>query len=192
MMNKLAVLLLALSFVAVACAGDNDTEDSATFIVEGTEAVMEGVIGSDTPDAVRDLLADYPDVRTIVMTNVPGSADDDANLEAARLLREAGLRTHLESDGEVASGGVDFFLAGAERTFDAGAKFGVHSWATGDGTEGTDLAEDDPEHNKYLDFYDEMGVDPDFYWFTLQAAPAADIYFMTAAELDDFGFSTAG
>jgi len=35
-----------------------------------------------------------------------------------------------------------------------------------------------------------MNVDPGFYWFTLDAAPAADIHYMTDDELDRYGFAT--
>lgn len=161
------------------------------FDIDGDTAFMVDEIGSDTPDAVRTLLSDYSDVTTISLVNVGGSSDDQANLEASRLVREAGLATHVPADGEIASGGVDFFLAGATRSFDDGARFGVHSWA-GDDIEGADLPEDDPEHDLYLDYYAEMGVDADFYWFTLEAAPAADIHWMTSDELDTYDFAIAG
>jgi len=89
-------------------------EDLTTFEVDGTEAVMSGVINGSTPDMLRDLIADHPEVTTIVMVLVPGSIDDTANLEASLLVRDAGLNTH--ATGLLASGGVDFFLAGNERT----------------------------------------------------------------------------
>ena len=152
--------------------------------------MMTGVISTSTPDAVRTLLDDHPDVATIVMIDVPGSADDNANLEASRLIRDAGIATHATGDSFLASGGVDFYLAGATRTFDPGAQFGVHSWATGDGIEGSELPRDDQQHELYLDYYDEMGINADFYWFTLDAAPAEDIYWMTEAELERYGFAT--
>ena len=48
------------------------------------------------------------------------------------MVRNRGIATHLPADGEIASGGVDFFLAGVKRTAEAGAKIGVHSWADDD------------------------------------------------------------
>lgn len=186
-------LLTILGLLAMACSSttNDGVEQSAEFTVEGVTATMTGVIDSSTPAAVRSLLADNPEVVTIIMQDVPGSADDEANLEASRLIRAAGLGTHLNADGQVASGGVDFYLAGSDRTFDEGASFGVHSWADGNGTEGKDIPEDDPQHRLYLDYYDEIGISEDFYWFTLEAAPAADIHFMTAAELQTYGFATS-
>ena len=62
------------------------------------------------------------------MQNVQGSVDDEANIAAARLVRERGLNTLIPGSGMIASGGTDFFLAGVKRTVQPGAKIGVHSW----------------------------------------------------------------
>ncbi len=167
-----------------------DESQLAAFEVEGTEATMTGVINSSSPDEVRALIDDHPEVTTIVMVDVPGSIDDEANLKASLLVREAGLNTHLNADGAVASGGVDFYLAGVERTFEPGASFGVHSWSDASGNEGKDIPEDDPQHRLYLDYYDRLGIAQDFYWFTLDAAPAGDIYVMTPEDLETYGFAT--
>ena len=101
-----------------------------------------------------------------------------------------GFNTHVPADGEIASGGVDFFLSGVERTVDTGALLGVHSWAAGDGTTGADVPRDDPQHQLYLDYYAEMGIPAEFYWFTLEAAPAEDIHPMTEAEIEKYGLLT--
>lgn len=176
-----------------ACDADDGGEDTpASFEVFDTTAFMTGVIGASTPCRVDELLRDNPDVDVIVLEDVPGSQDDEANLVAARMVRAAGLDTAVFADAPgVASGGTDFFAAGVERLAEPGATFGVHSWATGDGIQGGDLPRDDPEHRRYLDFYDEMGIPQDFYWFTLDAAPADDIYNMTDAELEQYGIVTA-
>ncbi len=183
--KRLASLII-VGLILVACGGGGE---GAEFVVDGDIATMTGDIGPSTPDDVRALLEDHPNVSTIVLADVPGSIDDEANLEASRLVRSAGLATHVPSDGVIASGGVDFFLSGVVRTWDAGAMFGVHSWTDGE-TEGADLPDDDEGHDLFLDYYDEMNIDPDFYWFTLDAAPAADIHYMTDDELDRYGFAT--
>ena len=110
------------------------------------------------------------------------SDDDEANLQAARLVNKAGLGTCVPENGEIYSGAVDFYLAGVVRRLADSAVVGVHSWATGDNIEGAALPMDDPQHQPYLDFYAEVGVPADFYWFTLQAAPAAGMYNMTAED----------
>lgn len=89
----------------------------------------------------------------------------------------------------VASGGVDFFLAGTQRRIAKGALVGVHAWSDGFNS-ATDLADDDPAHQSYLDFYKTVGIDPQFYWYTLDAAPADDMHWMTDDELRRFSIAT--
>ncbi|MFT7665566.1 MAG: Ca2+-binding EF-hand superfamily protein [Planctomycetota bacterium] len=156
--------------------------EGAQFAVEGNVAVMTGVIGASTPGRVLELLLMHPNVDTIVMENVPGSMDDESNLRAAMMVYRAGLATHVPSGGEVASGGTDFFLAGKVRTAAPDALFGVHSWSGIEG-DGADVPRDDPEHQKYLDFYRSVSIPAQFYWYTLEAAPADDIHWMTSSEL---------
>ena len=167
----------------------NPDEDPAGFTVVGATATMSGVIDSDFDRVVRELLATHVALDRIVMTNVPGSSDDDANLRASLLIHEAGVTTELLSDSEIASGGVDFFLAGTVRIVAAGARIGVHSWAGGE-TAGSDLPREDQEHRKYLDYYAAIGIDSDFYWFTLDAAKPEDIHWMTSAEIERYTVAT--
>lgn len=161
----------------------------AVFAVEGRAALMHGVIGPSTPGRVLELILEFPEVDTIVMEEVPGSMDDDSNLRAARLVRRRGFTTIVPSGGMIASGGTDFFLAGVRRIVEPGGMIGVHSW-DGFNEEGRDLPEDHPEHAKYLDYYREMGVPSDFYRFTLEAAPADDIHWMTAREISRFAVAS--
>jgi len=161
----------------------------ARFEVQGELALMNGVIGASTPGRVLELLLEHPRVHTLVLEEVPGSMDDEANLRAARYVRAHGLRTLVRADSEVSSGGVDFFLAGAVREVELGALLGVHSWG-GPGGEGDQVPEDDPEHQLYLDFYEEMGTPAAFYWYTLRAASAHDIHWMTEEEIELYGVRT--
>ena len=168
-----------------------EVESAAVFEVAADVAIMTGTIDGTTPDRVASLIAEHPDVRSIVMRDVPGSVNDEANLEAAREVRDAGLSTHLLADSVIASGGTDFFLAGVVRTIEPGARIGVHSWGGGE-WEALDLPRDHEAHRPYLDYYGDMGIPADFYWFTLEAAPADGIHWMTAEELETFGFEAAG
>ncbi|ANM32401.1 hypothetical protein ABI59_20840 [Acidobacteria bacterium Mor1] len=158
----------------------------ATFEVDGTLAEMTGVIGASTPGRVLELALEHPAVETIVMRTVPGSMDDESMLRAAAMVRRLGYDTHIPGDGEVASGGTDFFLAGVRRTVGTGARLGVHSWAGLD-EEGADLPRDHPEHAKYLAYYRSVGIPDRFYWFTLEAAPADGIHWMTSEEIAEYG-----
>ena len=65
----------------------------------------------------------------------------------------------------------------------------VHSWAEF-GAEGTDYPRDSEEHVMYLDYCDEMGIPQSFYWYTLEAASAEDIHYMTSDELVEFRMLT--
>lgn len=159
----------------------------AEFTIRGSIAEMTGVIGPSTPGRVLELILEQPQVKKIHLLDVPGSMDDVSNLRAAKLVRRHGLGTHVPTNGKVASGGTDFFLAGLERSAASGARFGVHSWGSF-GEEGADVPRDDPEHDKYLEYYEQMGIPSEFYWFTLDAAPADDIHWMSAEELDEYSF----
>lgn len=161
----------------------------AEFQVTGNQANMAGVINADTPAKVLRLIFEHPKVRTIVMRNVPGSIDDEANLRAARYIRKFGFATSIRSNGSIASGGTDFFLAGEKRMAEPGAKLGIHSWG-GPGYQGKDVPRDDPQHQLYLKFYEEMDIPAEFYWRTLEAAPANDIHWMTPEEIELYKMTT--
>ncbi len=163
----------------------------ASFEVRGHLAVVTGVLGASTPGRLLELALEHPEVDTLVLHDVPGSIDDESNLRAARFVRRLGYATHVPADGTVASGGTDFFLAGATRTAETGARFGVHSWG-GLGEEGSLVPADDPEHEKYLSFYRDMAIPEAFYWFTLHAASAEDIHWMTPVELERFRVLSTG
>ncbi len=84
---------------------------------------------------------------------------------------------------------VDLFLAGVKRTMEPGAKIGVHSWS--DGTkEAKDYPRDAPEHAKNRLYIERMLGNDEFYWFTIYAAPAEDIYFMKVSEIRDYELLT--
>jgi len=151
--------------------------------------VMNGVIDSDAPALMRAALDANPNIDTLVLQNVPGSIDDERNLEMAALVRARGLTTIVPANGMVASGGTDLFLAGVRRVAEPGACLGVHSWAAGGlfgYTAGRDVPRDDPQHQIYLEYYDQMGIDRAFYWFTLEQASVEEIYWMSPDEVNRF------
>ncbi len=171
---------------------NNAQEESANFTFKNNDksadtVFMNGVIGSDTLQVIQTLLGNYPQVKTIVMQNVPGSMDDEINLLAAMEIRKHGIATHIPADGMVASGGTDMFLAGINRTIDVGARLGVHSWSDGSGKVALDYPRDHQEHVKYIDYYNVMGITADFYWYTLEAASAQTIHWMTEQEIAQYG-----
>ena len=160
------------------------------FQLNGNTAIMTGDLTTKAPQQVAQLLEDNPNLEWIELLDCPGSVDDAAAYEAARMIRAAGINTRVPSDGEIASGAVDFFIAGVLREVDEGGKVGVHSWSDGD-LEGSEVPEGDAEHQMYLDFYSDMGIAADFYWFTLNAASSAELHYMTQDELQQYGLINA-
>lgn len=146
---------------------------------------MKGVIYGGTLDDIKEALDENPQVTTLRMVEVPGSVDDEVNLLASREIRKRNINTYIPEQGMVASGGTDMFLAGKERAAHATAKLGVHSWAGMD-KEALDYPKDHEEHKKYLKYYEEMNIPSEFYWYTLEAAPASNIHWMTPEEITKY------
>ncbi|ASK89246.1 hypothetical protein [Sphingorhabdus sp. SMR4y] len=148
------------------------------FRVVAADAVeMTGTVDSYTPALFRRMMGDFPAIRRIEMLDCDGSVDEEANLRLARMIRNAGISTHVPAGGSVRSGAVELFLAGVRRTAHRDAEFVVHSWMDEDGLEANDYPANDPVHAEYLDYYAEMGVPrgtaQEFYALT-NSVPFAD------------------
>lgn len=150
---------------------------------------MKGVIYSNTLKDIKKVLDANPQVTTLVMEDVAGSIDDNINLVASQEIRKRNINTYLPENGMVASGGTDMFLAGKKRQLHPTAKLGVHSWSDGE-KGGDEYLREHSEHVKYLDYYKEMQIPAEFYWYTLKAAPAEDIHWMTPEEIVEYKIVT--
>ncbi len=164
--------------------------ETTKFTVEGETLFMSGEINSKTDDQFEEIIAANPQIKTVVECVVPGSLDDDTMIPLSYRVRELGLNTHLTADSDIASGGVDFFLAGVERTMEDGAMIGVHSWSDGV-NEAKDYPRDAPEHEANRRYIEDMLGNDAFYWFTIYAAPAADIYYMNSGEITQYQLTTS-
>ena len=164
--------------------------DTLSMAVRDDLLFVMGVINDGSDAAMIELLNRSPDVRTVVLTLVPGSMNDEINVALGRKLRSAGMTMYLPARGMVASGGTDLLISGSRRIVEPGAKVGVHSWGAF-WRGGDKLPRDDPRHGLYLDYYREMNVPEEFYWFTLDAAPPEDIHWMTEAEIERYRISMA-
>lgn len=160
---------------------------TSTFEIVGTEAIVRGALGSHSFTQMEFLLENHPEVNTLVLADIRGSVNDEVNVETGRLVRNAGLSTHVPADGEIYSGGVDLFAAGVQRTVESGAILGVHAWCCGpNGESAHELGQDDPVHATQLAYFSEMLGDtagPSFYFFTLESAPFDGMHTMTDEEL---------
>lgn len=199
-LNRFFLVLIAASLLVSACNKNTSTEPIATtnpsvtgygiFSVDGNgDLVMNGVSVTNTPYHFDNIIRDNPNAKLLIMKDCPGSDDDEANLLASRKIRNAGLSIHVTATSELASGAVDMFFAGVKRTMEQGAKFGVHSWSDGK-NEATDFPKGDAQHQPYIDYFKEMGLTQqeaeDFYYFTIYAANADNIHWMTQAEIDKY------
>lgn len=158
-----------------------------------TVAIVNGVIGSNTPQHWDNYIAAFPATNMIIMQDCPGSEDDAANIEASRKIKDHGVAIHLTASSEIASGAVDMFLAGTVRTMEAGSKIGVHAWSNGS-EDATAFPVGHAEHQLYIDYYLEMGFSQEdaeaFYYFTIEAAPSESIHWMTTEEIDQYKLLT--
>lgn len=163
------------------------------FVIDENTVGLDNVIDSMSPNRFRALMAAWPNVDTIKIIECPGTVDDEANLVLARMIRAAGMRTVVPSNGSARSGGVELFLAGAEHRAEPGAELGVHSWIDEHGREAKDYPRNDPVHQEYIRYYIDMGFTPDkareFYAFTNAVAPHDGIHIMTRQELAHFNIA---
>jgi len=192
-----SILLLFLTIgIAISCDSDDNTNTTSTsirtkgiFTVQTGDNVIEmnGVIGNSSLNDFNTLYTAFPNIKTINIKNCDGSEDDDTNLLLSKRIYDLNINTHLLDNGLIASGGVDFFLAGIQRTRGSNTQIGVHSWSDGNGTQATDFAVGHANHLPYINYYVSVGFTQNqaetFYYFTINAATAQSIHWMTDAEI---------
>jgi hypothetical protein len=187
-------LLLATAFLAGCAASPamltGAVNDELNIEVDNNTAYLSGILNSDLVSQLSDFIKQNPNVTELVLVDIPGSVDQQATMEGARLIRRLGLNTHIAQTGYVLSGGVDLFLGGVERTIGAGAGVGVHAWTDGSRMKAANVNVADSIHAVYVNFYLEMGVPERFYWFSLDAAPADRVYFLSPEETYDYQLAT--
>jgi len=185
-----AASFLAFVTLLSACAGGDYRRDITDTFVDGDRLFVAGTLNAMTYGEIRRQLTEHPGLKTVILEDIDGSIDDEANLQTAMLIHNAGLDTLVPADGIIESGAVDLFCAGRNRIAERGARIGVHSWADGDGVEGGKISRTSDEHQIYLDYFEAVDCPVSFYWFTLEAAPASGIHYMTETELLDYQVAT--
>ncbi len=164
--------------------------DLLSFEIDGSVAYLDGFIDGPSSDVVKQALESHSHVDTLFFGWMPGSWDDDANLDFARWVHDAEYTTAYGEGSVVESGAVDLFLAGATRIGHCDAEIGVHGWIDNEGFGPQDIASDDPYHDRYLDYFDDIGVDGAFYWFTINAAAPEDMHYMSYDEIAQYKILT--
>lgn len=180
--------------VPIAYKSNEDITGSgnSTIEIKGNEAFLNGTLGTVTYPQIKDLTLNHPEVKTLILGNIDGSVNDAVNMHTGRLVREANLTTKVLANSEIASGGVDLFCAGKKRIVNQGARIGVHSWGSGYYT-ATDIPKDHPAHQYQIEYFTMcLGAKqgPDFYFYTLSAAPFSDVHWMKDNEIKDWKVAT--
>lgn len=189
------VFLCLITFSACEAELSEETQEFGIFTVldGGNEVEMNGEIGTNALSDFQDLLSDHPDVDLITIKECGGSTDDEYNLLLSKLVHDQGIDIHLASDGLIASGGVDFFVAGYKRTIGSNTMIGVHSWSDGK-NEAVDFPKGHENHIPYINYYKSIGFSQseaeEFYYFTINAARANGMHYMTDEEIETFGLLT--
>lgn len=130
-------------------------------IVSADKARLVGVTDSGSPAAFLAMIEAYPAIRALELVDCAGTSDDIANLRLGRMIRQHGIATIAPAGASVRSGAVDIFLAGAQRTAAADARFAVHAWLSADGREAGATQADDPARTAYERYYRDMGLAAD-------------------------------
>lgn len=199
--NLLTYSLLVLFIVTTSCKSDDDNttsnsrEQGIFKVLEGDTTIeMNGIIGSSSLNHFNTLYSTFPNINTVNIKQCDGSEDDETNLLLSKRVHDLNINIHLLDNGSIASGGVDFFLAGIQRTKGTNTQIGVHSWSDGNGTEATDFPVGHANHLLYINYYVSVGFTQqqaeDFYYFTINAAPANGIHWMTDQEIETYGVLT--
>lgn len=201
----ITAFLLGFFFTLSSCNDDEGlglSPDSSEFgiftVIDDNTAELDGVINSSSLRNFNAMISSHPEIDMIRIINCDGSEDDEINLELSLLVHQRNTSIHLEEEGLIASGGTDFFLAGASRTKGTNTRIGVHSWSgeddNGNEVEATDFPVGHEFHLPYINYYIAVGFTQqqaeDFYYFTINAAPANDIHWMTDQEIEQYGMLT--
>ncbi len=202
-MRKISILVLQLlalcsSLVVLnSCDGDSDFDyddnfdqhDFPPFYVsdDHQSATLDGVIDSNSFSQFNQMLNEHPEIEIILFDEAPGSVDDDVNTQIGIRIRDLNLHTRIIDNGIIASGAVDLFLAGRDRSRGFNTSIAVNSWTDSSGNEASDFPENSSIHDFYINYYLSIGISPqlanDFYFFRINAADSNDLYFLDESEI---------
>jgi len=196
MKTNIFILFFSFAISITSCSkAQNSTRNAGIFTVLQGDTILQidGVINKHSLTNFNKLHMQYPDLRTISIVNCDGSKDDEVNLQLSFKIHELQLNTHLQENGLIASGGVDLFLAGINRSCGENTLIGVHSWSSLF-KQATDFPIGHENHQPYIDYYISIGFtkqeSEEFYYFTINSASARDIYWMTEEEIQEYNIIT--
>lgn len=183
-------LLLGGGAALAGCGGGlHGLRRRAGFAVVNTRLLVHGEVTRRTPREFTEVMAQNPQITTLVLQDMRGARDDAAVMALGYDVRARGLEVALQSDSDLAAGAVPLFLAGTQRRMVEGAGIGLTGWSDR-GVLGKNLPRDDPAHTLRRQYVQDMLGSDRFYWFALQAAPEGEIHKMTAQEIARYGLLT--
>ena len=196
---QLSILFIICCLSVVACSKSDKDEIKTQYgifkVLDGEKSIeMNGVINSKSLKNFEALHKAYPKVKKITIKECEGSEDDETNLKLSLKVHKLGFSIHINNGGLIASGGTDFFLAGTKRSVGVETRIGVHSWGgqDDDGKEvtATDFPIGHKHHLPYIKYYKNIGFTQkeaeDFYYYTINAASANNIHWMTSEEIEKY------
>lgn len=191
------ILAISITFYMVSCKiiEIKKLEKEEIFTVENNKnaIILNGVINSTALEKFKFLAIQYPNLKRIEIVNCDGSINDEVNLKLSKYIYDNNYDIHLLDNGLIASGGTDLFLAGQKRSKGNNTSIGVHSWA-GDNATATDFPTGNENHLPYINYYVSVGFTEqqaeDFYNFTIYAAPADSMHWMTNTEISLYNITT--
>lgn len=195
--------------------GDDATRYGIFTVVSATEVQVRGDLVDGVKANFDAMMAAHPGITKMTLLFVGGSSvsgrvvngkETDDGMEVGRAVYQRGIATHLPAGGLVASGGTDLFASGKTTSYDGELGtaadcdvdeptktcIGVHAW--GGGWEGNpkgtawDIKDDKnhEQHVKYLQYYQDIGVSANFYFYTIGAAKAGGMAYMNDAQFKQY------
>jgi len=187
-LSFLFLLCLTLSSCESLYSAISGQKTEIAQINQSDTATVNGVLGKKFYKKFTKFHTEHPEVKHLVLQDIPGSLNDEWNIKSCQYLYDNCFHTIVTDSSSIASGGVDLFMSGNQRTVILGAKIGVHSWRDLK-QDGSEYPRDSEEHVLFLDFYPKIDVDTAFYWYTLRASPAETVHWMTPSEIQEYGLN---
>ncbi|MBT0958819.1 hypothetical protein IV417_15625 [Alphaproteobacteria bacterium KMM 3653] len=158
---------------------------------EGGGTVIYGQIKEGDFTRFSDWLEDQSPAPETLWLNSPGGSVSDA-LDIGRLIRERGITTAMDADGQCLSACPYILMGGAERHITKGAWVGVHQHYYGKSVAlPAFLAVEDIQRSQaeVVTYLDTMGIDPLIMRHSL-ATPPNEIYILLDEELTGYNVAT--
>ena len=192
----LVMLVGVLIYLVESCTEDfimliSGLKPATITVKKDTAFIDDGVLGMAFHKKLKRTVRKNPQIKTLVLLNVPGSINDEWNLKTCAFVYKNKFNTKVLSNSVIESGAVDLFASGRKLFIEKGAKIGVHSWDGGE-LPAVSYPKDHEEHKFFLELYKKIKIDTAFYWFTLRAAPAEGMHYMNPREIEKYFGSKLG